>query len=80
MSLPRPSKNCPYCGGFNLTPKQWRSRGTWFVACNDCKGTGPSMARDPQEACDLFDRRATPMERVRTGTIFELMEQPGEVR
>lgn len=56
MGLPRPSKSCPYCGSTNLTVKPWRSRGTWFVAC-ECTATGPSLARTPQEACDLFDKR-----------------------
>ena len=61
----KPSKNCPYCGGFRLVIKEWRSRGTWFVACQDCNATGPSLAKSPEEACELFDRRAEVMEQVR---------------
>lgn len=76
MSLPRPRRNCPYCGGFNLRPKQWRSRGTWFVACDDCKATGPSMARSPQEACDLFDRRAPGMESMSLDDLYTFATPP----
>lgn len=79
MSLPKPRKNCPYCGSFNLRVKQWRSRGTWFVAC-ECTATGPSMAKSPQEACELFDKRATTIEFMSFKELYEFMEPPEEVR
>lgn len=65
MSYPKPTKNCPYCGSTNLKVKEWRSRGTWFVACMKCAATGPSLAKNANEACELFDRRASVVEQGR---------------
>lgn len=76
MNNPIPSKNCPYCGGFNLTVKPWRSRGTWFVACSDCKATGPSMARSPEDAVELFDRRATQVEKMSLDNLIGFAQPP----
>lgn len=78
MSNPTPRRNCPYCGSFNLTVKPWRSRGTWFVACNECKATGPSMARSRGEAVELFDRRAAGMELMTIDEALDLSRQPME--
>lgn len=51
------SEPCPYCGGDNLEPAQWRKRSTWFVRCKDCAATGPSLGRSKAEAIRLFNTR-----------------------
>lgn len=51
---------CPYCGGRNLETAMWRSVGTWFVRCRDCRATGPSLAKSKEEAVRLFDTRREP--------------------
>lgn len=65
----RPRKNCPYCGSFKLSVKRWGREGTYFVACNDCKATGPSLARTPEEAVELFDKRAETIEQMTIGGL-----------
>lgn len=77
VSYPKPRRNCPYCGSFNLKVKPWRSRGTWFVAC-ECTATGPSMARTPEEAVELFDRRAPGMEVMSLKEFYDLTQPPKE--
>ena len=69
MTGPKPSKNCPYCGSTKLRVKRWNREGTYFVACDECKATGPSLARTPEEAVRLFDHRAETIEQMTIGGL-----------
>ena len=66
---PTPNKNCPYCGGTELTVKKWSREGTYFVACRRCAATGPSLAKSPEEAVRLFDERAETIEQMTIGGL-----------
>jgi ribosomal protein L37AE/L43A len=57
-----PELACPFCGSRRLETARWYKRGTWFVRCEDCAATGPSLAKSEEEAVRLFDIRRDAMQ------------------
>jgi len=61
LALVRELKNCPFCGGVNVSISEGEVLKTkaphYYVECCDCGAMGPPGGEDPSWAADQWDER-----------------------